>query len=1018
MKHLFVCLSFFALFSVVNAQNQLPEGFDQLSKDEKIDWLVKNMSIEEKVAHLNTSPVGKKSYRQNYDKNYELVGFVSCDGPRGAKIGGQGLVNFPAAINLGASWDTSMARKIGEAYTKQLRYFKSNQLFSPGLNIIRHPQCGRNNEYYSEDPILTGKLGAANIMGIQAGGFIATPKHYVANNFEIGRFQIDVTVPERVLREVYLPAFQLAVTEGRPWSLMTSYNSVNGHFVSANKHLLDILYDEWNFDGYIVSDYGAEFESTASAMNAGTHLEMPGWKWYTADSIQQALESGALSQQRFDELFRKVLEIKLSDWLVHPDTMQDEPFDYEAQFALSRQLATESAVLLKNQNNVLPLSDNMHLALIGPFANSDLIKGVQGSSSNRTKRFITLKQAFEEAGMQVDFHEGVSVLPPEKPLITDIACKAEYYDNMYLKGSPVIARDESNIQKISFSGAGAAEVADGVIDKAFHFSGQSRLKIGASPEIAENEDFSWSLWVYLPDQFPNKDGGLFSGYFRRWNEFTLTPEYFEISLFKQRKRLQLNAKLSDQLWSNVTLVRKDGVMFMYVNGQLIDQGEFPYDLPAAELAIGGSNVTDNNSNCLIDEVQWFNRALTNDEITAIFQQQSVTDGKVLHQPCDDVASVQQGQERYDGIAYPNTLSSRWTFELTPDQSGKYFFDVFSNGGVRLYVDGRKMYDQWQEAWVEGQHRRAWVDVTQGKPHKIVVEFGNWYAHNRGKGGFIKVGYGYLGEEAYDAIEEAKLLAANADAAIVAVGVPATPYQGESNDLDHFYLAGFQDELVQAVAEVNPKTIVVLFTAGGVDMRSWETRVPTILEMFHPGEDGGYAVADLVLGKKNPSGKLPVTYYQSVDELPIEVVTEKYEASVAGLGYRLLDKTGEKPLFAFGHGLSYTSFEMKKLKVLWDDTQKIVSVEVKNTGNRSGAEVVQVYVSSPSNGVEQPVKELAGFAKVWLDAGDSKVVDIQLSDIAINYFDETTGDWKMADGEYLIQVGNASDNILLTKKVKL
>ncbi|MCG8700000.1 MAG: hypothetical protein MI922_18235, partial [Bacteroidales bacterium] len=262
MKKILVT-ALFVVFIFQTASSQLPEGYANWDTEKKIDWLIENMSLEEKVAHLNTSPKGKKSYRQNYDAKYQIPAFVSCDGPRGVKIRGEGVINCPSALNVGAAWDTNLALQLGEAYADQLVHLKSNQIFAPGLNIIRHPQNGRNNEYFSEDPLLTGKIAASNILGIQKNGCIATPKHFVANNFESGRFQVDVTIPERVLHETYMAGFKIAVEEGDPWSIMTSYNSVNGHFLSANKTIMDILYNDWNFRGYAVSDYSAEMETAA-----------------------------------------------------------------------------------------------------------------------------------------------------------------------------------------------------------------------------------------------------------------------------------------------------------------------------------------------------------------------------------------------------------------------------------------------------------------------------------------------------------------------------------------------------------------------------------------------------------------------------------------------------------------------------------------------------------------------------------------------------------------------------------
>lgn len=1012
-----ILIIFFSL--PVFCQN-LPDSFDAWEINKKVDWLIENMSLSEKLNHLNTSPRGKKSYRQDFDEKYRLTGFVSCDGPRGIKNAGRALVCFPSSMSLAATWDISLAEMQGRALADQLVYFESNQAFSPGLNIIRHPLAGRNSEYFSEDPVLSGKMAAANIVGLQYNGAIATPKHYAVNPFEIGRFRIDQKVPMRVIREQYLPAFRIAVEQGKPWSVMTSYNSVNGNFLSANKKLIDILTNEWGFDGYIVSDYSAEMESAAAAFNAGTHVEMPGWTWFNEKEIEAAFEKGTLSEDLFNERLRKVLEIKMAPWLLRPENIKDKNIDIEAQHNLVRTIAAEGAVLLKNDGNILPLDINQSIALIGPFANNDLIKGIQGSSSAITDRTITLLDAFKEKlGDKVSFAEGSLPYVSENAVqITRLGTAAQYYNNMHLEGEPVLVRNEPDIQKLSFTGTGGAEIVDGVFGNAFQFSGQTSMRIGAIPDIDDKQDFTWSFWVFLPDQFPDKDGGLFSGYLWRENEFTITPTYFNIFMFRYKKNLRMNIEIPDQMWSNVTLIKENGILNIYVNGQKQASETFKYSLPSAPLHIGGSAVTDKMANAYIDDIRLYNRALTADELQDMIKKKPADNGLYFHQPCENITDALKNVENFNGITDPNTLSARWSIPFTPDTTGKYLFVVHSNGGVRFFVDGVKMYDQWQEAWVEGQSRQVWIDMEQGKTYNVTVEFANWYAHNRGKGGFIKVAYVKPENYVDRSITQATQLAANADVAIVAVGIPQKPFQGESNDLDFFKLPAYQNELIEAVSRVNKNTIVVLFTAGGVDMRSWVNKVPGIIEMFHPGESGGHSLVDIVYGDVNPSGKLPVSYANSIHELEVEVVQEIFENILTAFGYKMYDRSGKTPLFPFGFGLSYTTFEYLEMKTdIKDDTIR-VSVLVKNTGSKQGAETVQIYVSEINPIAEQPIKELGGFSKVRLEPGESKWVDITLEKEAFEFYCIIDHIWKQNPGIFKIMAASSSRRILLEKDVFL
>ena len=217
----------------------LPDNWAGLKLDEKVDWLLAHMTLAEKAAQLNAGPKGKTRLHQVHDARYDLPGFVSFDGPHGIHSAAA-IVTFPSALGVAAAWDPELAAAEGEAFAAQLRQLKGNQAFAPALNIIRHPLAGRNGEYYSEDPLLSGMMAAACIRGIQHDGCIATAKHFVCNSFETGRFRVNETIPERVIREIYLPAFELAVEEGHPWSIMSAYNSVNGHYMSANAKLLDI----------------------------------------------------------------------------------------------------------------------------------------------------------------------------------------------------------------------------------------------------------------------------------------------------------------------------------------------------------------------------------------------------------------------------------------------------------------------------------------------------------------------------------------------------------------------------------------------------------------------------------------------------------------------------------------------------------------------------------------------------------------------------------------------------------
>ncbi|MGE4490649.1 MAG: glycoside hydrolase family 3 C-terminal domain-containing protein, partial [Kiritimatiellales bacterium] len=982
-----------------------------------IDWLMEHMSLSEKVTHMNTGPAGKRGIQQEYDAKYDLPAFAAYDGPRGVKQSGKGIVSFPSGPAVAASWDVSLANEVGKAFSDQLHQYKGNQIYAPGLNIIKHPLAGRNGEYYSEDPLLTGKIAAAVVQGIQTNGCLATPKHFVCNSYETGRFCTDVTVSERVLREIYLPAFQIVVEEGHPWSLMTAYNSVNGHFMSANRNLLDILYNEWNFQGYVVSDYKADMESAAAALDAGCNVEMPGWTWYNKNAIEQAIHSNTNVAQRFDGVVRKILEIKTSDWIARPEKMKEMPVDLAAQQALSRRAGAEGSVLLKNSRALLPLPAGKSIALIGPFGNSSLVRGDQGSGTCRTKNLVTLLDALKQScGDQVTFAEGCSPeTGEEEGALTEFSCTAEYFGNMDLIGTPVMVRKEENIQKLSFTGGKSAEIATGVFSNAFQFNGQSLLKAGQIPATAENSDFTWSFRVYLPDQFPRPDAGLISGELAGTNRFVFTPSFFEMSFPSETGAIRIPYQLSGQIWCHVALVRRAGQATVYVDGSAVGSAPFRGAVPAIPLSIGGDILNKKYANCLIDDIRCYDRALTESELKSAAQKNEIA-GPVFHQSCDDLSSIADQTDSYSFLPDLNAFSARWTAVFVPQKSGKYEFKVFSNGGVRFILDKEVLYDQWQEAWVEGMMRRVWLDLEKDHEYRMEIEFSNWFAKNHGKGGFIKLSYALPDDAAAEAVRSAAQLAAARDVAIVAVGVPQDPFQGEANDRESFVLPGYQDELIRAVAAANTNTIVALFTSGGVDMRRWIDDVPAVMEMFFPGEEAGHCFTDLLYGRVNPSGRLPVSYPKSLNQLAVECVQPVFETSVTGVGYRHFDRVGEEPLFPFGYGLSYTTYEFRTLKVNGTkdpDYPASASVTVQNTGKCFGKEVVQVYVSAVDPKEEQPVRELGGFAKVDLKPGETKTVGIPLHSTAFSYYDSSAGRWAPEAKRFIIYAGGSSRDLPLS-----
>lgn len=369
----------------------------------KHEDLIKQLTLEEKASLLsganfwNTKPVPRLG----------IPGMMLTDGPHGLrKQGGKadhlGLNNslpatcYPSAAGLANSWDEELLEEMGRALGLEAASEGVSVILGPGVNIKRNPLCGRNFEYFSEDPYLSGKLAAALIRGIQENGISACVKHYAVNSQELRRMTNDSVLDERTLREIYLPAFEMAVKEGGVKCLMTSYNRVNGIYAHEHPHLLrDILYGEWGFAGMVVSDWGGNNDRVESVRQGGT-LEMPSSKGQTDRHLVQAVRSGKLEEAVLDEQVDRLLELVFA---TQPH-ITGKTYDKNAHHALAAKVAEKTAVLLKNQDHILPLKNQQSVAVIGDFAQNPRYQGAGSSKINPTKLDNGL-DALKAAGVHV-----------------------------------------------------------------------------------------------------------------------------------------------------------------------------------------------------------------------------------------------------------------------------------------------------------------------------------------------------------------------------------------------------------------------------------------------------------------------------------------------------------------------------------------------------------------------------------------------------------------------------------------
>ncbi len=353
--------------------------------------LISQMTLEEKCHLLS----GRDFWQTQSVKRLGVESMTLSDGPHGIRKQGEGgdqlgLGNslpatcFPTAATMANSWDPALGEQLGELLGEEAAKEDVCVLLGPGMNIKRNPFCGRNFEYFSEDPYLAGKMAAGYIRGIQKNGVAACPKHFAANNTELRRMASNSVMDERTLREIYLTNFEIAVREGRPKAIMSAYNMVNGVYANENAHLLQrILRDTWGFDGFVVSDWGACNDFT-DGVRAGSHLEMPSTGGDSPRQLMQAVYEGRISEDKVNTRVDELLDVMLSTRAaVNP--LKDKPFDIEAHHAFAQKCSEQSIVLLKNEENILPLAPGSRVAVIGEFAMQARYQGAGSSVVKCTK---------------------------------------------------------------------------------------------------------------------------------------------------------------------------------------------------------------------------------------------------------------------------------------------------------------------------------------------------------------------------------------------------------------------------------------------------------------------------------------------------------------------------------------------------------------------------------------------------------------------------------------------------------
>jgi beta-glucosidase len=805
-----------------------------LPVETRIDDLLPRLSLAEKITML-----GGDETRFNAC-GVERLGIPPIrmtDGPVGVRTGA--ATAWPVSINMAASWDTNLIQRYGVALAEEVKAKGKNCILGPCVGIHRFPLNGRNFESFGEDPFLSGRMAVSYIRGVQSQNVIATVKHFACNDQEWQRNRADSVVDERTLREIHLPAFEAAVTEGKVRAVMSAYNLVNGRHCSENQHLLtDILKGDWGFQGIVMSDWVSVYSAVAAANN-GLDLEMPRPVWF-GEKLLEAVQSGQVSEQTIDDKIRRLLRVRFETGLFeNPSPKPDESVVRSAAHrALALEMAQKSIVLLKN-DSLLPLSKDKlkTIAFIGPAANIARTGGGGSSTIQPWEKVSPVAGMKNLLGNRVKvlFAAGVNLDPVNAITLTSDFLLApdgtnhgllgEYFDNPDLKGEPLFARVDPKID-------------------------------------------------------------------------------FELNTNSPDPRL----KLTD-------------------------------------------------------------------------------------------------------------YSIRWTGKLVPPRTQTYFLSLTSDDGSRLFLDGKKVVDNWGEHGMSP--KSGAVELEAGKAYDLRIE----YYQCGGEAG-MRLGWRDPRDHTPNpTLAEAMAAARGADAVVLCVG-NTSDTEGEGNDVADFIMSGGQDELVRAVLQANSNTVVVVWGGVPVLMKPWLPEAKAVVAALYPGQEGGTALAQILTGEINPSGKLPFSYIQERGESPTFAgykdpgLKVNYSEGVF-VGYRYYDQNKIKPLFPFGHGLSYTTFKYKNLRIKKTGPAACeVMFDVKNTGPLAGAEATQIYVGPRHSPVPRPVRELKGFAKIQLAPGETKTVTLPLGGRAFEFFDPKTNQWTLAPGTFDVFIGASSRDLRLSQAVKI
>ena len=790
--------------------------------------IVKQMTLKEKIAYIG-------GYESWYVRAIDRLGLPAvrmADGPQGVRNNTRSTL-YPSGVAAAATWDVELIEQMGVSLGKDARARGVHILLGPGANIYRSPLCGRNFEYFGEDPFLAGEIATAYIKGVQSMGVMACIKHFAGNNQEWARHSVSSDIDERTLNEIYFPAFEKAVKEGHVATIMTSYNLLNGVHASESKYLnQEVLREQWGFNGFVMSDWTSCY-SPVNVARWGVDLEMPYAKCQRPELIKQLVEQGVIDERALDQKCQNIIQaIFAFEFDKREQLDKTLPENNPECDAVAHKISQGAIVMLKNDNNFLPIKKGK-VVVCGHNADKIVTGGGSGFVTPLLSCSVADAMATIDRKVKSTY---ISMADRQKPLpgvvyadkeMTQKGVAAEYYTNAELEGKPFV----------SF-------ITD---------------KVG------------------------------------------------------------------------------------------IDDNKF-----------GAHN---------------------------------------------DMVNV----------------STRHTFYYKPEKDETYHFSVCTNDGYRCFVNDKPVMsvNRWRKS--SSQEGYMMLEMKAGETYKFEL-------HHQNLAGSIYADMSFESVEA-GAIENEETIKA-ADCVVVCLG---HSNRTEKENYDRtFELPRGQVEYLREILKLNSNVVVVLNGGGAIEMASWMNDVKAVLMAWYPGQQGGLAISEIITGKISPSGKLPISieakiednpcsanYHENVDRIRSKEINPhsrvEYREGIF-MGYRGYDKTGVKPLFPFGFGLSYTNFEYSNLNIEADGKEFVVSFDIKNTGKVEAAEVAQLYVGDDKCSLVRPEKELKGFSKVSLKAGETKRVSIRLDDEAFRFFDPIERQFKVEAGDFTIKVGSSSADIRLTGKL--